>query len=70
MANDENVRRFPSSEPEVLGSTSLTRHVIDAANNKPIKQKHFSVSPAIEKLLYEENDRMLALEVIEKSQSA
>lgn len=37
--------------------------------SKPIKQRHFSVSPAIEKLLYAEIDRMLALVVIKESQS-
>ncbi|CAD7089964.1 unnamed protein product [Hermetia illucens] len=67
---DAVIGSFPSFESEGLGRTSLTTHVIDVGGNKPIKQRHFSVSPAIEKLLYEEIDRMLALGVIEESQSA
>jgi len=37
---------------------------------KPIKQRHFPVSPAVEKAMYTEIDRMLQLGVIEESQSA
>jgi len=37
---------------------------------KPIKQLHFSGSPAVEKAMYTEIDRMLQLGIIEESQSA
>lgn len=35
---------------------------IDVGDAKPIKQRHLSVSPAVEKLLYGEGDRMLVVE--------
>jgi len=37
---------------------------------KPIKQRHFPVSPAVEKAMYAEIDRMIQLGVIEESESA
>jgi len=60
---------FPSFAKEGLGRTSLVTHVIDTGDSKPIKQRHFVLSPAKEKLLFMEVDRMLALGVIEESQS-
>ncbi|KAH8357521.1 hypothetical protein KR084_012071, partial [Drosophila pseudotakahashii] len=53
-----------------LGKTTLISHEIDIGEAKPIKQRHFPVSPAVEKLLYKEIDRMLEMGVIEESQSA
>lgn len=44
--------------------TFLTSHAVDIGIEKPIKQEHFAVSPAIEKLLFAEVDRMLAATVI------
>lgn len=64
------IAMFPSYSKEGLGRTSLVTHVIDVGSSKPIKQRFFAVSPAIEKMLFEEIDRMLALGVIEESQSA
>lgn len=61
---------FPSFSKEGLGRTNVLSHVIDTGNASPIKQRHFPVSPAIEKLIYKELDRMLALGVIEESNSA
>jgi len=37
---------------------------------KPVKQRHFPVSPAVEKSMYAEIDRMLQLGVIEELESA
>lgn len=37
---------------------------------KPIKQRHFLVSPAVEKVIYTEIDRILQLGVIKESESA
>ena len=37
---------------------------------RPVKQRHFPVSPAVEKAMYAEIDRMLRLGVIEESDSA
>jgi len=60
---------IPSFAKEGLGRTNLISHYIDVGDAKPIKQRHFSLSPAKEKLLFAEVDRMLALGVIEESQS-
>ncbi|KAH8318247.1 hypothetical protein KR059_000694, partial [Drosophila kikkawai] len=60
----------PSFAISGLGKTNLLSHEIDVGEAKPIKQRHFPVSPAVEKLLYAEIDRMLEMEVIEESQSA
>lgn len=61
---------FPSFEKLGLGKTMLVEHAIDVGNAKPIKQRYFPVSPAIEKLIHEEIDRMLSMGVIEESTSS
>lgn len=63
------VSLFPNFEEEGLGRTSLISHDIDVGNTKPIKQRFYPVSPAVEKLMYTEIDRMLSLGVIELSNS-
>nr|XP_041633555.1 uncharacterized protein LOC121503304 [Drosophila kikkawai] len=55
---------------DILRKTSMLSHAIDVGDAKPVKQRHFPVSPAVEKLLYAEVDRMLKLGVIEESDSA
>ena len=52
------------------GRTSLMQHHIDVGEAKPVKQRYYPVSPAVEKLLFVEIDRMLELGVIEPSSSA
>lgn len=61
---------FPSFCQEGLGKTNLITHSIDVGKVKPIKQRHFPVSPAVEKEMYAEIDRMLSLGVIEEADSA
>jgi len=53
------IDKFPSFAVSGLGKTSLKSHSIDVGEARPVKQRHFPVSPAVEKLLYEEVDRML-----------
>ncbi|KAH8339641.1 hypothetical protein KR059_000403, partial [Drosophila kikkawai] len=53
-----------------LGRTSLLKHHIDVGLATPVKQRHYPVSPAVEKVLYAEIDRMLELGVIEPSNSS
>lgn len=65
----EVINCFPSFTQEGLGKTNLITHSIDVGSAY-IKQRHFLVSPAAEKALYTEIDRMLQLGVIEESQSA
>lgn len=61
---------FPNCEKQGLGRTSLIQHKIDVGGASPVKQRYYPVSPAVEKLMYEEIDRMLSLGVIEPSNSA
>ncbi|XP_067614213.1 uncharacterized protein PIP4K isoform X3 [Eurosta solidaginis] len=60
---------FPDFEKQGLGRTSLLRHEIDVGEAKAIKQRFYPVSPAVEKLMYQDVNRMLKLGVTEKSQS-
>lgn len=61
---------FPSFEKLGLGRTSLIQQKIEVNESSPIKQRHYPVSPAIEKLMFKVVDRMLDLGVIEPSSSA
>lgn len=63
-------QEFPSFSVFGLGKTSILSHVMDIGDANPVKQRHFPVSPAVEKLLYAEIDRMLKLGVIKESDSA
>jgi hypothetical protein len=67
---DSVINMYPSYSKLGLGKTSLFEHKIDVGNSSPIKQRHYPVSPAIEKLMVEELDRMLELGVIEESTSS
>lgn len=60
---------FPNFEKQGLGRTSLIEHTIDVGSAKPVKQRFYPVSPAVEKLMFQEIDRMLELKVIEPSTS-
>ncbi|XP_037827126.1 uncharacterized protein LOC119615120, partial [Lucilia sericata] len=63
------IELFPNFEKQGLGRTSLIKHSIEVAVATPIKQRFYPVSPAVEKLMFGEIDRMLALGVIEPSTS-
>lgn len=60
------VEMFPNSNKEGLGCTNLVEHNIDTGDAKPIKQSYYPISPAKEKILCAEIDRMLSLGVIEE----
>lgn len=60
---------FPDFSKQGLGRTGLIEHEIDVGDAKPIKQRFYPVSPAVENLMFQEIDRMLALGVIEPSSS-
>lgn len=66
---EQAIAQFPSFTTQGLGKTHLEEHVIDTEGAVPIKQKHYPVSPAIQKLMHTELDRMLELGVIEESNS-
>lgn len=63
------IQLFPNFEKEGLGRTSIIKHTIDVGSSTPVKQRFYPVSPAVEKLMFQEVDRMLTLGVIEPSNS-
>lgn len=56
---------IPFSKDGELSKTHLTTHVIDTADAKPIKQRHYVISPFVQAQVNAEIDRLLALKVIE-----
>lgn len=64
------IAAFPSFEKEGLGSTTLIEHNIDTRTATPIKQRYYPISPAMEKVLCKEIDRMLELGVIEEAEGS
>lgn len=63
------IAKFPCFSKRGLGKTHLEEHSIDTRDAVPIKEKHYPVSPAVQKLMYAELDRMISLGVIEPSDS-
>jgi len=62
---------YPSCLEKGLGKTSLEQHIIEVTNEDlPNKQRHYPISPAKQKLVYAELDRMLVLGEIEESNSS
>lgn len=60
------IELFPSYEREGLGRTHLLQHTIELCKEaKPVKQRYFAVSPAVERKIHSEIDRMLDLKAIE-----
>lgn len=64
------ISKLPNCTRLGLGKTNLLSHHIDVGDAPAIKLQHYAVSPAIEKEMYAELDRMLKLGVIEESQSS
>lgn len=68
---DETISLFQSSVPNApLSCTHLAEHHINTGDSGPIKQRYYPVSPYVQKEMDEELERMLALGVIEKSNSS
>lgn len=63
------ITKFPNSSKIGIGKTSLLEHKIELLEEKPIKQRYYPMSPAVQREVYEELDRMLSLGVIEESHS-
>lgn len=53
-----------------LGLTNILNHKIDTGNSEPIRQRYYRMSPAKQQILQQQVDEMLALDVIEPSDSA
>lgn len=64
------IKMFPSFAIHGLGRTTLEEHYIDTGDAKPIKQRHYPVSPAIQELMFAELDRMMKMGIIQESNSA
>lgn len=65
----EVISLLPSCEVEGLGRTDVLCHTINTNDAQPVKQRYYPVSPAVQKEMYQEIDRMVALGVIEESNS-
>lgn len=63
------ISEFPSFEKLGLGCTNLVEHHIDTGDATPVKSKHYPLSPPRQAEIYEELDRLLALGVIEETNS-
>jgi len=62
---------YPSCLEKGLKKTSLEQRIVEVTNGDlPIKQRHYLMSPAKQKLLYAELDCMFGLGVIEESNSS
>lgn len=66
---DEVKKKFIVSGDGILGCTNLMKYNIDTGDSKPIKQKHYYVSPYMQDVINKELDRMLKLGVVEPSSS-
>lgn len=53
-----------------LGVTSLIQHRIETGNAAPIRQRYYRLSPEKQRILIEQVDEMLSLDVIEPCESA
>lgn len=69
---DKLIESYPSvMKSDSLGKTTAIEHdIILEPGTKPIKQRYYPVSPFKQKIINEELEKMLALEVIEPSKSA
>lgn len=59
-----------SAECKGLGETKLITHRIDTGDAQPIRQRYYRMSPEKQRILVEQVDEMLGLDVIEPCESA
>lgn len=59
-----------SFESKGLGRTHLLTHRIDTGDSPPIRQRYYRLSPEKQKILVEQVDEMLKLDVVEYCESA
>lgn len=59
-----------STEEKGLGRTNLIVHRIDTGDAQPIRQRYYRMSPEKQRILLEQVDEMLALDVVEPCESA
>ena len=67
---DEATAKLRTYEKDGLGRTHVDKHSIKLKEgSEPVKERYYPVSPAVQKLIYDEVDEMLRLKVIEESTS-
>lgn len=66
--DDVIARCFPDAKDETLGCAKGVEHTI-ITNSPPIKQRYYPISPAMQKVVDAELEKMLSLGVVERSQS-
>ncbi|XP_050665158.1 uncharacterized protein LOC126965563 [Leptidea sinapis] len=59
-----------SFEYKGLGRTNLITHRIDTGSSPPVRQRYYRLSPEKQKILVEQVDEMLKLDVVEPCESA
>lgn len=66
---DQTISRYKNLVSDRLGRTNLVEHYIDTGDTRPFKQRQYMLSPAMQKQLHSEVDKMLELGVIRPSNS-
>lgn len=61
-------RLFSNVDPERIGCTNLVEHVI-VTRSPAIKQRYYPISPAMQRVVNSELDKMLAQGIVERSNS-
>jgi transposase InsO family protein len=61
------INQFIYTTSENFGRTHILKHDIITEGHNPVKQRHYPVSPYVQKQINNELDRMLGLDVIEPS---
>lgn len=61
---NEVLKKMPFCKPGTLSKTSLTKHVINTGDARPIKQTQYIISPYVQKDVHAEIDRLLSIGAI------
>ncbi|KAJ8737429.1 hypothetical protein PYW08_000024 [Mythimna loreyi] len=69
---DNIIRQFEEISFKVkgLGNTNVITHRIDTGDTQPIRQRYYRMSPEKQRILIEQVDEMLSLDVVEPCESA
>lgn len=69
---DDVIKQYDeiSFERKGLGLTNVISHHIDTGDSKPIRQRYYRLSPEKQRIMMEQVDEMLSLDVIEPCESA
>lgn len=63
------IKKFNRLCTGTLGKSNLFEHTIDTGDAQPVYQRPYPVSPAIQKRMSDELDRMIKLDVVEPANS-